>query len=171
MIIGWEQWADAGEVSSGLPQYLIEHTGARKIGEIHPDRFYLFQIPGTHHLMRPQVRLVDGYREEMTVHRNDVYYAPVGEKGLLIFVGEEPHQNVERYADASLTSPSCCRRGVCGGGRRVRRHAYDRDREISCVFSLPRCALRWPSMRYAFPPTRGNHHRTIWPRPNTVKWR
>ncbi|HHX63874.1 MAG TPA: PAC2 family protein, partial [Chloroflexi bacterium] len=36
MIAGWDQWADAGEISSGLPRYLIEHTGARKIGEIRP---------------------------------------------------------------------------------------------------------------------------------------
>jgi hypothetical protein len=29
MIAGWHQWADAGSVSSGLPQYLIDHTDAR----------------------------------------------------------------------------------------------------------------------------------------------
>ena len=34
MIAGWRQWADAGETSSGLPQYLIGQTKARKIGEI-----------------------------------------------------------------------------------------------------------------------------------------
>ena len=44
MIVGWHQWADAGAISSGLPQYLIEHTNAKKIGEIKSDDFYLFQI-------------------------------------------------------------------------------------------------------------------------------
>ena len=29
MIAGWHQWADAGSVSSGLPQYLVNYTGAR----------------------------------------------------------------------------------------------------------------------------------------------
>ncbi len=148
MIAGWEQWADAGEVSSGLPQYLIERTGAHKIGEIHPDRFYLFQTPGTHHLMRPQVRLVDGYREEMTVHRNDLYYAQVGDKGLLIFVGEEPHQNEDRYADAlfDLAELLQVRRIVAVGGV-YGAMPYDRDREISCVYSLPR--MRAEMAKYA----------------------
>ena len=54
MILGWRQWADAGGISSELPQYLIEKTGARKIGEIRADGFYLFQIPGTHHFLRPE---------------------------------------------------------------------------------------------------------------------
>ena len=39
MIVGWHQWADAGAISSGFPQYLIEQTGARKIGEIKPMDF------------------------------------------------------------------------------------------------------------------------------------
>ena len=34
MIAGWHQWADAGAISSGLPKYLIDQTGARKIGTI-----------------------------------------------------------------------------------------------------------------------------------------
>ena len=44
MLAGWRQWADAGSTSSGLPQYLIEQTGAKKIGSINPGGFYLFQI-------------------------------------------------------------------------------------------------------------------------------
>ena len=34
MIAGWNQWADAGNISSGLPEYLIEKSDARKIGEL-----------------------------------------------------------------------------------------------------------------------------------------
>ena len=40
MIIGWRQWADAGSVSSGLPQYLIEQTKAKQIGVVKNDGFY-----------------------------------------------------------------------------------------------------------------------------------
>ena len=43
MIAGWQQWADAGSISSGLPEYLVDVTGARKVGEIESDDFYLFQ--------------------------------------------------------------------------------------------------------------------------------
>ena len=74
MIAGWRQWADAGSVSSGLPEYLIEKLGARKIGRIKPDGFYLFQTPVSQFLFRPQFKFEDGYRREVTGHSNDVYY-------------------------------------------------------------------------------------------------
>ena len=65
MIVGWRQWADAGAVSSDLPQYLIDQLDARKIGEIKPDGFYLFQIPGFHSHLRPTIRLAEGHRQEL----------------------------------------------------------------------------------------------------------
>ena len=137
MIAGWHQWADAGAVSSGLPQYLIDQTGARKIGEIKPDGFYLFQLPGTHHLLRPEVKLNEGYREELKPRRNEFFYSEDDRKGLLIFLGEEPHRNEERYAEAFFSAVEDL------GVRRVAVVAgvygampYDRDREVSCVYSL-----------------------------------
>lgn len=137
MIAGWHQWADAGDVSSGLPGYLIEKTQARKIGEIKPDGFYLFQIPGTHHLLRPVVKLNEGYIEELQQRRNEFFYADDDKKGFWIFLGEEPHHNEERYADAFLNAVEEL------GVRRVAVVAgvygampYDKDREISCVYSL-----------------------------------
>ena len=74
MIAGWRQWADAGSISSGLPRYLIERTGAKKIGEIKPESFYLFQIPGAQHWLRPEIKLEDGYRKELRPHRNEFYF-------------------------------------------------------------------------------------------------
>ena len=56
MLVGWRQWADAGSMSSGLPRYLVRQTGARKIGQLRSDDFYLFQVPGTHDLVRPVVK-------------------------------------------------------------------------------------------------------------------
>lgn len=139
LIAGWEQWADAGEISSGLPRYLVELTGAERIGSIRPDSFYFFQVPGTHHLLRPQVKLVQGHRESMSSHSNELYYAQVNEKGLLLFVGEEPHQNEERYAEAFLDMVEGvnAKRVIVVGGV-YGAMPYDRDREISCVYSLPR---------------------------------
>ncbi len=137
MIAGWRQWADAGSVSSGLPQYLIEQTHARKIGKIEPDEFYLFQMPGGHHLMRPLIGLKEGRIERLEERRNEFFYA--GDEGFLIFLGEEPHRNEERYAQAFLDAVEelTIRRvavvaGVYGPV------PYEKDREISCVYSLPR---------------------------------
>jgi len=139
MIVGWEQWADAGQCSSGLPRYLIEQVGARKIGQIDPDGFYLFQIPGTHHLLRPEVELEDGYRQGITTHRNELYFAQVNGKGLYIFTGEEPHYNEQRYAEAffDMVEAVEVKRVVAMGGV-FGPMPYDRDREVSCVYSLPR---------------------------------
>lgn len=139
MIAGWQQWADAGSVSSGLPQYLITHTNARKIGEMDPDGFYLFQIPGTHHLLRPEVHFEDGYSEKIHPRRNEFHYVELDGKGLVLFSGDEPHINVDRYADGlyyAMKTLKVKRGAVVGGVYGAM--PYDRDREVSCSFSLRR---------------------------------
>ena len=138
MIAGWHQWADAGDVSSGLPQYLIDQTRATKIGELKSDDFYLFQLPGTHHLLRPVIRLSEGHPKELQERRNEFYYSGVGDNGLLVFVGEEPHLDEARYAESFLDAVE--ELGVTRVATIAGVHGpvpYDRDREISCVYSLP----------------------------------
>jgi proteasome assembly chaperone (PAC2) family protein len=148
MIVGWDQWADAGEVSSGLPQYLIDNTPARKIGDIKPGDFYLFQIPGTHHLLRPVVKLEDGYPVYLEERRNEFYLSGDDNRGFLVFLGEEPHLNEEAYAEAFLDAVEVL------GVRRVVAVAgvhgpvpYDKRREISCAYSLPE--MKEEMLRYA----------------------
>ncbi len=138
MIAGWYQWADAGDVSSGLPHYLIDETMAREIGAIKPEKFYLFQIPGTHHLMRPAVVIEEGHRQSLGGRENRFFYAEPPDDGLLIFLGEEPHRNEKAYAEAFLDAVEEL------GVKRVAIVAgvhgpvpYDKDRQISCVYSLP----------------------------------
>lgn len=138
MIAGWHQWADAGNVSSGLPQYLIDQAHARKVGEINAEGFYLFQIPGTHHFLRPEVNLVEGYREDLSIKKNELFYTSFGKTGLLIFLGDEPHMNADRYARAffEVVEQFGVRRvGAVGGVYGAM--PYDKDREISCSYSLP----------------------------------
>lgn len=138
MIAGWRQWADAGSISSGLPRYLIEKTEARKIGEINSSGFYLFQFPGTHHLLRPDIKLKDGYRQSLSLRKNELFYTGDERKGLVIFLGDEPHLDAERYTQAFLDVVDTLniRRVVSIGGV-YGSMPYDRDREISCVYSLP----------------------------------
>lgn len=138
MIVGWHQWADAGATSSGLPRYLIEQTGARKIGEIKTEGFYLFQLPGTHHFLRPEIKLDEGYRKGLSSRKNEFFYSGDDSKGLVIFLGEEPHLNVERYAEAffhAVKELRVSRVAAIGGVYGAVPH--DRDREVSCVYSLP----------------------------------
>jgi proteasome assembly chaperone (PAC2) family protein len=148
LIAGWEQWADAGAVSSALPRYLVERTGARRIGEIKPHGFYLFQVPGTHHFLRPQIKLEAGYRRELTARKNEFFYTGDDAKGLAIFRGEEPHLDAERYADAFFDAVEALgvRRVVAVGGV-YGAMPYDKDRDVACVYSLPR--LKNDLARYA----------------------
>lgn len=138
MIVGWRQWADAGSTSSGLPEYLIEQTGARKIGSIQPDGFYLFQIPGTHDLVRPIVKFNQGYPEELETQHNDLYYVEHNQHGLLIFLGDEPQLDIERYTQAMLyIIKTLGVKRVIGLGGVYGELPYNKERMISSIYSLP----------------------------------
>lgn len=137
MIAGWEQWADAGAISSGLPRYLAHKLNARKIGELRSDSFYLFQFPGTHHFLRPEIKLEEGYRKSLHKPRNQFFFSGDEKKGLVIFLGEEPHLNVDGYSDAILDVAQKLgvkRIGAVGGV--YGSMPYKEDREVSCVYSI-----------------------------------
>ena len=138
MLIGWRQWADAGSMSSGLPQYLVELTGARKIGRVRPDDFYLFQFPGTHDLIRPVVKYEEGYPVSLETPNNEIFFTEVGRCGLVIFIGDEPHLGVEAYAGSILSAARTLGvRRIVGFGGVYGELPYDRERLVSCVYSLP----------------------------------
>ncbi|MBI1801138.1 MAG: PAC2 family protein, partial [Chloroflexi bacterium] len=139
MLAGWRQWADAGATSSALPQYLIDQTGAKKIGQIKSDPFYLFQFPGTHHLLRPEIKMEEGYPREVRSHRNEFFYTGDSRKGLVIFTGDEPHLGIERYADALFDAAQALKvRRVAAVGGVYASVPYDKDRHVSCTYSLRR---------------------------------
>jgi proteasome assembly chaperone (PAC2) family protein len=137
MIAGWRQWADAGAISSALPAYLVEEMDARKIGEISPEGFYLFQVPGTHHFLRPTIRLEEGYRKELETRQNEFFYTGDEQKGLVVFLGDEPHMDAERYTESFLDVVEALGvKRVAAVGGVYGAMPYDKDREVSCVYSL-----------------------------------
>jgi len=139
MIVGWRQWADAGAVSSALPLYLIQQTNARRIGLIRPDGFYLFQIPGTHDLVRPVVRFNEGYPEDLELPQNEFYYTGDGERGVVIFAGHEPHLQVERYIATLLqAAKELGVQRIVGLGGVYGELPYNKERMVSCNYSLRR---------------------------------
>lgn len=138
MIAGWRQWADAGSVSSGLPQYLIQQTKAKKIGQIRPDGFYIFQVPGTHDLMRPVVKFTDGFPESLQIQRNELYYFGDMQRGVVVLLGDEPHLDIERYIAAVLDVAKTMNvRRIIGLGGVYGELPYDKERMISCNYSMP----------------------------------
>jgi len=141
LIAGWHQWADAGSISSGLPEYLIELTKAEKVAELKPNGYYLFQIPGTHHFFRPEVKFKDGYPKSLRTKKNEFYFTKIetenGSKGLLIFLGDEPHINESFYVDAffEVVREFGVKRTAAVGGV-FGEMPYDQDRQISCSYSM-----------------------------------
>lgn len=139
MIIGWRQWADAGSVSSGLPQYLIEQTKAKQIGVVKNDGFYLFQIPGTHDLVRPVVNFTEGYPERLETQRNELYFTNHQGRGVVIFIGDEPHLDVERYVANILQAVKTLHvKRIIGLGGVYGELPYNKDRLISSIYSMPK---------------------------------
>jgi proteasome assembly chaperone (PAC2) family protein len=138
MIAGWRQWADAGAISSGLPLYLIQKTNARKIGSISPEGFYIFQIPGTHDLVRPIVKFKEGYPEFLEQERNEFFYSGDKKKGVVTFVGDEPHMDIDRYINTILEATKKLKvKRIIGLGGVYGELPYDKERLISSIYSMP----------------------------------
>ena len=139
MIAGWRQWADAGSVSSTLPRYIIDQTNARKIGTLDADPCYLFQIPGTHDLVRPVIELDEGLPKSLNKHENEIYYIDVNDgKGIVIFIGDEPHLGAETYANGVLQIARDLNvQRIVGLGGVYAELPYDKERPVSMLFSLP----------------------------------
>ena len=138
MIAGFNQWANAGNVSSGIPEYLIEKLNAKRIGHIHKGDFYIFQLPGNHFMFRSPVKYVEGYEEDYKEEPiNDFYYTEISGKGLIIFLGTEPNQHEDVYVNTLLDGAK--ELGVkrivvpAGVGGEV---PFDKERRIGCTYSL-----------------------------------
>ncbi len=138
LITGWRQWADAGSISSGLPQYLIKQSGAHQIGEIRSDGFYLFQIPATHDLVRPTVQFEKGLPKALETPRNELYYVGDEERGIAFFIGDEPHMNPERYVASYLEIAETLKvKRIVAFGGVYGELPYAKERMLSCIYSLP----------------------------------
>ena len=138
LICGWRQWADAGSVSSGLVSYLIQKNHARPIGQIRPDGFYMFQIPGTHDLVRPEIKLREGYPEFLNVPQNEFFYYGNEKQGLVLFLGDEPHLDAERYSSAFLDAAKILNvKRIVGLGGVYGELPYEKERMVSAIYSLP----------------------------------
>jgi proteasome assembly chaperone (PAC2) family protein len=78
----------------------------------------------------------EAYQEELV---NDFYYAEVGEKGLLIFIGTEPNLHEDEYVNSLLdvAEESGVKRIItpAGVGDEV---PFGKERPVSCTYSLER---------------------------------
>ena len=172
MIAGWRrQWSDGGEISSGLPRYLIDKLGAREIGEFGPEVGKLcfpFQVPGTHGAYRPRVAYEDGLPSRAMHRRNYFFYVEPsevsGDGGLIIFLGEEPWMRLDIYGQAFFSAVK-----QLGIQKTAAVEGYngaappDVERNVSCVYSQPHMKeeLDRYALRYSNYGSRGRSGPTI----------
>ena len=97
LIIGFEGWPNAGEVSSFALQHLIDSLRAKRFASIPTENFYEISS------LRPMAVIKEGRLIELKSPGNHFYYvkAPLF-NDLILFQGVEPHLRWDRFAHLLL---------------------------------------------------------------------
>ena len=97
LIMGFEGWPNAGEVSSHSVQRLVTHFNARRFASLPIEDFYQLSS------MRPTAAIKEGRVLEVKYPANDFYYAKnTGSNDLILFQGTEPHFQWRKFVDLLL---------------------------------------------------------------------
>jgi proteasome assembly chaperone (PAC2) family protein len=98
LIVGFEGWPNAAEVSSYALQQLVEATGAKKFAFINSEDFY--QMTSN----RPVAVIKEGSLIEVRPGGNHFYYARgISSGDLILFHGVEPHFRWGAFAELLLS--------------------------------------------------------------------
>jgi len=97
LIIGFEGWPNAGEVSSLALRHLVGSLGAKEFASIPTENFY--QISS----LRPMAVIKEGRLIELKSSGNHFYYVKGSlSNDLILFYGVEPHLRWDVFADLIL---------------------------------------------------------------------
>ena len=137
VIAGWRrQWSDGGNISSGMPRWLIDKMSARRIGQMTDEisrMCFPFQVAGTHDLYRPRAAFNEGLPSRPMQWDNGFWDAG---NGLVIFLGIEPWYRIDLYGQAFFEAMA-----TLGNPRVAAVEGYngpappEQERRISCVYS------------------------------------
>ena len=137
VIAGWRrQWSDGGNISSGMPRWLIDKMSARRIGQMTDEisrMCFPFQVAGTHDLYRPRAAFNEGLPSRPMQWDNGFWDAG---NGLVIFLGIEPWYRIDLYGQAFFEAMA-----TLGNPKVAAVEGYngpappEQERRISCVYS------------------------------------
>jgi len=97
LIIGFEGWPNAGEISSFALRHLIDSLGAREFASIPTENFYQMSS------LRPMAMIKEGRLIELKSSGNHFYYVKgLPSNDLILFSGVEPHLRWNVFADLIL---------------------------------------------------------------------
>jgi proteasome assembly chaperone (PAC2) family protein len=89
-------WNDGGEGATMAVREIRDQWGARRFASIDPEEFYDFQVH------RPTVRLIEGETRRVDWPANDFWWARVGERDVVVFLGLEPNVRWRTYCEQIL---------------------------------------------------------------------
>ena len=97
MIIGFEGWPNAGEVSSYSIQYLVSQLHAKHFASLSLEPFYQLSF------LRPTAVIKEGRLQEIKFPTNHFYFAKrIQPQDLILFSGTEPHLQWSKFAKLFL---------------------------------------------------------------------
>jgi len=97
LIMGFEGWPNAGEISSFALRHLIDYLGARKFASIPTENFYQMSS------LRPMAVIKEGRLVELKSSGNHFYYVKgLPSNDLILFLGVEPHLQWNVFTDLIL---------------------------------------------------------------------
>jgi proteasome assembly chaperone (PAC2) family protein len=99
LIVGFEGWANGGNVAVGMIDYLIKKFRATRFAEIDPDNFYRFDD------VRPTVKVKDGLLNAVIPVETGFFAASKEEAGidLILFKAHEPHCRWFSFSEAVMS--------------------------------------------------------------------
>ena len=97
LVIGFEGWPNAGEISSFALRHLVDSLGAREFASIPTENFYQTSS------LRPMAVIKQGRLIELKSSSNHFYYVKgLPSNDLILFSGVEPHLRWNVFADLIL---------------------------------------------------------------------
>jgi proteasome assembly chaperone (PAC2) family protein len=103
LVLALTGWMDGGDVSTGTVQRLIDLLGAKPIGHIDPEPFYIYNLPGSMEvaaLFRPFAQIEAGQIKSFDLPSNRFFVHEPAK--LVFFVGKEPNIAWRSFGDCIL---------------------------------------------------------------------
>ncbi|RLE13886.1 hypothetical protein DRJ04_03445 [Candidatus Aerophobetes bacterium] len=140
MVLGFSGWMDGGDVSTGTVEYLKNKLKAKKFAEIKPERFYIFNLPGTMQQVaqfRPYTKIQNGIVKEFQYPQNEFFYDE--KNNLILFSGKEPNLRWDEYANCILNlGENFNLKRICFAGSVAGPAPHTREVRVTCSFSSER---------------------------------
>jgi predicted ATP-grasp superfamily ATP-dependent carboligase len=104
LVLALTGWMDGGDVSTGTVGRLVDLLKAKRIAEIDPEPFYIYNFPGSMEvaaIFRPNVVIEAGRIRSIEMPSNTFYAAE--EPRLVLFIGKEPNLRWRTFGECIVS--------------------------------------------------------------------